>query len=181
MPEALRALYFARVDCHTTNARLLTASYATQYALKVRNSKSRKALARIVASDYPFALERFRHGQSAYRNGVMKLKVPRELRVCRFCAVAIESPEHALLICAASEALLAARNNFLVQIAHIWPTFEPPMDDDDALAALRGLQGNTAVLGVLGAFTHKVFLIFDAVELIWPDEFTRYKPVTPEP
>ncbi|KAJ6449896.1 hypothetical protein C8R45DRAFT_751526, partial [Mycena sanguinolenta] len=40
-------------------------------------------------------------------------KIPRDLRVCRFCKAEIESPEHALLECTAELQLVQMRQDFL--------------------------------------------------------------------
>ena len=77
----------------------------------------------------------------------------------------------------ASPTLVAVRVAFLVQINRLWPDFTAPVDEEDALPALRSLLGREAVLSVLGAFTHEVFQIFRAVELPWPAEFVKRKPV----
>ena len=145
--------------------------------LQVRNAENRKALARLYAGDYPLAVETLTHGDSAYHNGIQRLVVPLDERRCRFCADVVETPEHALLTCAGSPTLVAARVAFLVQINRLWPDFTAPVDEEDALPALRSLLGREAVLSVLGAFTHKVFQIFRAVELPWPAEFVKRKPV----
>lgn len=144
--------------------------------LKVIDPKNRKALARLVASDYPLAVERLRHGDSAFRNGIKRLVAPREHRFCRFCGSGVESPEHALLICPESEALVEARAEFLVHISALWPAFVPPLDDDEALPALKGLLGKKQVLGGLGAFTRRVFHIYEEIELQWPPEYVVRKP-----
>ncbi|KZV66155.1 hypothetical protein PENSPDRAFT_613063 [Peniophora sp. CONT] len=83
--------------------------------------------------------------------------------LCRLCATCVESPEHALLICTSSEALVATRVSFLLQLSLLWPGFKPPVDDDDASNALRALVEEKEVRGVLGTFVQEVFLIFDAV------------------
>ena len=72
---------------------------------------------------------------------------------------------------------IAARVAFLVQIHRLWPDFTAPVDEEDALPALRALLGREAVLSVLGAFTRKVFQILRAVPLEWPAEFVKRKPV----
>ncbi|VDB87754.1 unnamed protein product [Peniophora sp. CBMAI 1063] len=87
--------------------------------LKVLNHKARKALAQLVASDYPLALERLRHGDASFRNDVKRHADTQNLRRCRFCEESVESPEHALLICARSDALLTARVAFLVLVTGI--------------------------------------------------------------
>ena len=123
------------------------------------------------------AIETLTHGDSTYHNNIQRLVVPLDQRRCRFCAEAVETPEHALLTCAGSPSLIAARVAFLVQVHRLWPDFTAPVDEEDTLPALRALLGREAVLSVLGTFTHKVFQISRAVELSWPAEFVKRKPV----
>ena len=68
-----------------------------RHYLHLNDKDERKAFIRILASEHPFALEKFRHAYS--RNYKKYAKVPRERRMCRMCAVAVESPGHALLLC----------------------------------------------------------------------------------
>ncbi|VDC05403.1 unnamed protein product [Peniophora sp. CBMAI 1063] len=118
--------------------------------LAVRNPENRKALARVIASDHPLALEQLRHGH-AKRNGVAKFAVPQEERLCRFCAAAVESPEHAMLSCLGNDALKQAHTRFYGQVHLIWPAFVPPANEGEALGSLKSLLGEKSVLSVTGA------------------------------
>lgn len=123
------------------------------------------------------ACAHLRHGVSAFCNGIKCLVIPREHRLCRLCGASVETPENALLICPESEALSAARVEFLSHVSVLWPEFSTPMDDTSALPALKALMGEKKVLSGLGGFARKVFLIYDEIELQWPAEYIVRKPV----
>ncbi|KAJ7126658.1 hypothetical protein C8R46DRAFT_831506, partial [Mycena filopes] len=61
--------------------------------LRLVNSAHRIAFTRFLLSDHRLAVEGLRHGNRVWRY------VERELRLCRFCHVAVEDEPHALLVC----------------------------------------------------------------------------------
>ncbi|KAF8879476.1 hypothetical protein BD779DRAFT_1649417, partial [Infundibulicybe gibba] len=67
-----------------------------RHYLNVSNADHRKALTRLVLSSHCLALERLRWTEHR------RPSVEPHLRRCRFCQIAIESPEHALLECTAN-------------------------------------------------------------------------------
>ena len=99
------------------------------------------------------------------------LKVDRARRLCRICAASIESPEHALLICAENEALLQYRVDFLTKVVDRKPDFQIPSDEQEARAALRELLDSPESIAELAVFARRVFSIFTAIELVWPLDF----------
>ena len=84
-----------------------------------------------------------------------------------------------MLACTANETLVNARTQFLEQVKLIWPDFLPPQPSEDVLRALRALLGEKKVLSVTGAFVRKVFDVFNAVELVWPEAYVVQDPVPP--
>ena len=89
------------------------------------------------------------------------------------CAEYVESAEHALLMCTASDPLLTSRVDCLVRVTNLRPAFVAQTDEEDALTALRALFGEKAVHNVLGTYIRKVFGILEAVELQWPGLYTE--------
>ena len=73
---------------------------------------------RLLASERPLAIEKFRHAHN--RNYKKYSKVPRELRLCRMCASQVETPEHALLLCTGNDDLQVLRDDFFACIAPEW-------------------------------------------------------------
>ncbi|KAF8998486.1 hypothetical protein BDZ89DRAFT_1000036, partial [Hymenopellis radicata] len=64
-----------------------------RHYLRLRVTKHRKALTRLLLSDPPLALEQLRRADRYHPF------VPRDERLCRLCGSSIESPEHAILLC----------------------------------------------------------------------------------
>ncbi|KAJ7702820.1 hypothetical protein B0H17DRAFT_1043081, partial [Mycena rosella] len=85
-------------------------SLCFRHYLNVVNPKHRKALTRLLLSSHCLALERLRWVEHR------RPRIDRNLRVCRFCKVKIESPEHALLECTAAADLVMLRNDFLTRM-----------------------------------------------------------------
>jgi hypothetical protein len=81
-----------------------------RHYLNVVNPQHRKALTRLLLSSHCLALERLRWVEHR------RPRIDRNLRVCRFCKVKIESPEHALLECTAAADLVLLRNDFLTRM-----------------------------------------------------------------
>ncbi|KAJ7147957.1 hypothetical protein C8R46DRAFT_844016, partial [Mycena filopes] len=71
--------------------------------LRLVNSAHRIAFTRFLLSDHRLAVEGLRHGNRVWRY------VERELRLCRFCHVAVEDEPHALLVCTGHPALTGLR------------------------------------------------------------------------
>ena len=66
----------------------------------------RHTITRLLLSDHPLAWEQLRRDTRYYK------RVPRHLRLCRFCRTALESPEHVLMSCEASDDLSSLRDRF---------------------------------------------------------------------
>lgn len=77
--------------------------------LNIVREDHRVALTRLLLSHHPLALEALRHEDLS----LGRTFVPRDRRLCRFCAEAMESPEHALLECSANMTLPLIRARFL--------------------------------------------------------------------
>ncbi|VDB97613.1 unnamed protein product [Peniophora sp. CBMAI 1063] len=142
-----------------------------RHYLKIRNADDRSAMAKLMISSHPLAIERFRHG-SGVRNGVKRLIVPREERLCRLCAKAVESPEHAVLVCNGSDALKRLRGDFYASLHETRPDFVRPYTEEEALIALRTLICAHDICALLAAFVNKTLKLFGEVELVWPSRYT---------
>ncbi|KAF8994366.1 hypothetical protein BDZ89DRAFT_898168, partial [Hymenopellis radicata] len=89
-----------------------------RHYLRLRVTKHRKALTRLLLSDHPLALEQL-HQENGRRQpyrfpDVRRADryhpfVPRDERLCRLCGSSIESPEHAILLCEGDPDLVALR------------------------------------------------------------------------
>ncbi|VDB85252.1 unnamed protein product [Peniophora sp. CBMAI 1063] len=141
------------------------------YLISITDDDERIALTKLLVSDHPFALEQFRW--SSTRNGIERLKVAREDRLCRLCGLAVESPEHALLVCEGVQELIDARKAFAEQVRVACPDFVNSLPSLDAETVLVALISTAEVAVLLGAFTKTVFNIYDSYALEWPTLYTR--------
>ncbi|VDC02297.1 unnamed protein product [Peniophora sp. CBMAI 1063] len=87
-------------------------------------------------------------------------------RPCRLCHQCIESPGHAVFICASSTRLCTARQEFLSNVRMRLPGFNAPQQDDQALDALRVLMEDTAILDLIGAFAQIVVHSYDSLDAV---------------
>ncbi|KAK0437241.1 hypothetical protein EV421DRAFT_1675952, partial [Armillaria borealis] len=97
-----------------------------------------------------------------------RLYIPRDWHLCRFCRVAVEDEQHALLVCATVPSLVCLRQNFLVDILSICPQLQfawNGLGTDDRLACLLQLP---AAEPLLAQFVHHVFEIFCSVPVYIP-------------
>lgn len=127
--------------------------------LSVANAEHRKALTQILLSDHCLALERLRRVHPI---------IPRQLRLCRFCKMAIESPEHALLECIGSSSLTELRNIFASKIVVEFPSL--PLIDlhFSSVDCLKCLLTNRSITALLAKYVHDVLAFFDTVPIYTP-------------
>ena len=96
--------------------------------------------------------------------------------MCRLCAGAVESPEHALLMCTGRQDLVAARTVFYGKLQRLLPPFVPPATPEGALPALWLLLDSQASAAEMAGYIRSVFTICTSVELVWPVEFVERVP-----
>ncbi len=122
----------------------------------------RKALTRLLMSSHVLAVEVLRWSER-YRP-----YIPRDWRLCRFCRVAVEDEQHALLVCATAPGLVCLRRKFFVDILRVCPQLLVAwnaLGNDDRLACLLQLP---AAEPLLAQFVHNVFEIFRSVPVYIP-------------
>ncbi|VDC04142.1 unnamed protein product [Peniophora sp. CBMAI 1063] len=147
-----------------------------RHYLHLRDKEERKAFVRVLASEHPFALEKLRHGHT--RNYKIYSVVPRDRRLCRLCADAIESPEHALLLCTGDDRLRDMRAIFLAQAAARQPGLPDTRDAARATETLQSLLSLPNIAGELARYILFVFDLFDSVALVWPPDLITRIPRT---
>ncbi|KAJ7451572.1 hypothetical protein FB451DRAFT_1051190 [Mycena latifolia] len=133
------------------------------YLVLVVNPKHRKALTRLLVSQHPLAVERMRYKQRYHR-----VIVPRDERLCRFGCNTVETLEHALFFCGGAESLLECRQHFVHSARMTEPrlNFLAPWN---ATSILKALIFRRDTVCQIAKFAWKVFAIFDAVPMVWPD------------
>ncbi|KAJ7502783.1 hypothetical protein B0H11DRAFT_602354 [Mycena galericulata] len=110
-------------------------------------------------SCYRLAIEALRHGNRVWRY------VERELRLCRFCHVAVEDESHALLVCTGHPALTGLRADFLHDIYMLRPEYTTQVQTMSAFDFLMNIIHCWDVTKRLARFVFDVFAVFKKEEL----------------
>ncbi len=156
-------LIHGRLDYSSKSRRLVHNALAFRNYLKVQIFEHRRALARLVASDHPLAVEQLRRVSTTRR-------VPRESRTCRFCAISgtIESECHVLLNCT-DRRLTDLRDKFMDDALATCPALVQHRRTTTDLGFLRALLSRDATIDRLGAYVHEVFMLCAEVPMLIPD------------
>ncbi|PSR71854.1 hypothetical protein PHLCEN_2v12270 [Hermanssonia centrifuga] len=149
-----------RADYSSKERHLVHKTLAFRTYLRVQIFKHRRALARLVASDHPLAVEQLRRVARC---------IPRESRTCRFCKIygEVESETHVLLSCTDSR-LVLLRENFMQIAFATSPALVQQRQSMADLPFLRALLSREATIELLGAYVHKVFLLCAEVPMTFP-------------
>ncbi len=129
----------------------------------VKTQTHREAITSILLSTHSLALEKLRHVDHAHQ------PVPRNERFCRFCNTEVESPEHALLECQASEAVLNLRNIFLDKLFHTLPRLQNKMAELTSVEFLKAVIYERSTIVLVGKFVHEVLEEFYAIPVYRPN------------
>jgi hypothetical protein len=132
-----------------------------RHYLKIPNRTHRMSLTRLLLSCHPLALEKLR--QTEHR----RPKIPRDLRLCRFCQAEIESPEHALFECIENPEIVYLRDVLTCSLAVEIPLWET-INLLNPLAKLCTLLSRRATIGLLAKFSHEVISIYEGYPLQIP-------------
>jgi hypothetical protein len=136
--------------------------YMRHYLSMVTTPTHREALTSIMVSTHLLALERLRYVDHA------KSPVPRDQRVCRFCTIVLESPEHALLECRSSPAVLELRTVFLEKLFSTVPKMQDKMAQLTSIEFLKAIIYERKTIVLVGKYVHDVLQVFYAVPLHRP-------------
>ncbi|EJD35084.1 hypothetical protein AURDEDRAFT_75611 [Auricularia subglabra TFB-10046 SS5] len=125
------------------------------YLRVVRIPEHRDALTKLLLSEHDLGVERLRY-----------VDVAHDLRLCRFCLLAVETPAHALFACNGSQELSALRRQFYEDLA--------AMKEHEGLHSIRILELDKAIqhfactettLPMFARFVRGVFRCFDSLPL----------------
>jgi len=140
-----------------------------QVTLKMRHYLSlvstqlhREALTSLLLSTHQLAVEVLRYVDHA------RQPVPRSERFCRFCKSEVETPEHVMITCISSDALIQLRTTFLGQLFHNSPHFQNlivSLSNTDFLKTIIFSRPNIALVA---KFAYGVLQIFYAVPVLRP-------------
>ncbi|EPT05441.1 hypothetical protein FOMPIDRAFT_1111341, partial [Fomitopsis schrenkii] len=125
--------------------------------LSIPNQKHRAALIRLLASDHPLAVEQMRRRTPP---------VPREWRVCRFCARrgSIEDEAHTLLRCPGAM-LAEPRRRFSGQVLAVRRDLRVSMAITP-LSFLAEVVRDADTVGHLAELAHTVFVLCETLPMV---------------
>jgi hypothetical protein len=133
----------------TASGRLEPVSLKLRAYLRVPVPAHRKALTRILLASHPLGIEMLRYRER------LRLPVPRDARLCRFCLLSVETEGHALLGCSAPT-LVALRRVFLTDIYSKLLALPRHSDSTEDFLRLLLQTGNFDVLQRLAKYTYDV-------------------------
>ncbi len=142
--------------------RLITKTLMLRHYLHVLVPSHRISLTRILLSDHCLAEEQLRR-ETRYRPAY-----PPHLRLCRFGCPDMETPVHALLVCANNDELTRIRAHFFRDAVALCPALRGRSRTPEQMFAL--LYSHKKVVSVLARFAHHVLMVFAAVPLRVPQQ-----------
>ncbi|KAJ7589674.1 hypothetical protein C8J56DRAFT_785034, partial [Mycena floridula] len=136
-----------------------TSTLAMRYYLElVTVQKHRHAITRLSIGGHILASETLRYA---------RVCVPPEERLCRFCRILPETPEHAILGCVAHPELLVLRTQVLNDIAK-WFDVLNLLQMNSAIDVLKTIIFDQQSICTVAKFVYEVFQSFRTVPLPWP-------------
>ncbi|PBK98880.1 hypothetical protein ARMGADRAFT_918477, partial [Armillaria gallica] len=96
-----------------------TITLTLRHYLDVKIKDHRKALTWMLLSSYMLAIERLRWREFG------RPRLERDHRKCRFCKIAVESPEHAMLGCTSSQVQVHIRSQMMARVIRDEPDLAP--------------------------------------------------------
>jgi hypothetical protein len=127
------------------------------YLVMVKTQKHREALTSLLLSTHLLAVEILRYVDHALP------KVPRAERVCRFCKTEVETPEHALITCVFSDALIDLREQFLGKLFNDLPNLRHQMAELSNTEFLKAIIYPRSTIALVAKFAYDVLQTYYAV------------------
>ena len=135
----------------------------TRHYLSVPILEHRRAITDVLLSHHHLAIEEMRRT----RHGIPR--PPREDRLCRFCEVDIETPEHAFLRCVADPEIVALRTSSLSEILNTSPElrtlYTSGISDVDFL---KRMIYQRSTINMVAMYFAKVLKVFYATQMYSP-------------
>ncbi|PBK79388.1 hypothetical protein ARMGADRAFT_1056323 [Armillaria gallica] len=120
-----------------------TITLTLRHYLDVKVKDHRKALTWMLLSSHMLTIERLRWRELG------RPRLERDHRKCRFCKIAVESPEHAMLGCTSSQVLVHTRSQMLARL--------------DDVGFLKKLVQSRKAIATVAKWAHSILKIFYAV------------------
>jgi hypothetical protein len=123
----------------------------------VKTQAHREALTSIMLSTHQLAVEVLRYTDHVNQ------PVPRANKLCRLCKTTVETPEHALVTCASSDALVELRTSFLEQLFAKNPELQHVLEEKSETEFLKAMIYSRPAIALVAKFAHDVLQIFYAI------------------
>jgi hypothetical protein len=124
------------------------------YLTMVSTQVHREALTSLLLSTHRLALEILRYVDHEH------LPVPRSERLCRFCKMEVETPEHALITCTSSDAIIQLRSIFLPQLFHKAPHLQSLMVQLSNTEFLKAMIYSRPSIALVAKFAYDILEVF---------------------
>ncbi|KAJ7073321.1 hypothetical protein B0H15DRAFT_792954 [Mycena belliarum] len=121
----------------------------------VKTQRHREALNSLLLSTHLLAVEILRYGDHAQPR-----ENDRSKRVCRFCKIDVETPEHALLTCGASPEVVSLRRAFLEKLFIDAPTLRVLMDLLEPIEFFKAIIYERSTIALVAKFAYEVLEVF---------------------
>jgi hypothetical protein len=118
-----------------------------------------EALTSLLLSTHQLAVDILRYVDHA------KQLVIRSDRLCRFCMVKVETPEHTLITCTSSDALRALQASFLEKLFSNSPQLQRLMADLSETEFLKALIYSRTSIALLAKYAYDVLQFFYALSV----------------
>ncbi len=133
--------------------------------LSVRVAKHRVALTRLILSDHCLAIEQLCRHRMYFLPWI-----PREDHLCRFCLEAIETPEHALLLCTGSDEVMESRSRSFLVLTPLFPSVPlSHITAGNARWILKKLIFTGPTINLVAKFVWEILQIFGSTPIYLPD------------
>ncbi|KAE9385459.1 hypothetical protein BT96DRAFT_892074 [Gymnopus androsaceus JB14] len=134
------------------------------YLESIENHRHCKALTRLLVGDHSLAVVRLTWTDNH------RMMVPHDERVCRFCKEAVETPEHALLVCRHIP-LAERRQQFLAEFYASQPRAIVLRSDMDPIAYTAYLASCRSSFSIFAKWVFEVLKIYDSCPLYVPSQY----------
>ncbi|KAF5378200.1 hypothetical protein D9615_007560 [Tricholomella constricta] len=133
------------------------------YLILVKTRAHREAITSIMLSTHMLAVEKLRWVEHGHP------RVDRAERLCRLCLAEVETPEHALLDCAASHELLTLRNDFFVELLSSIPHLHSALEQMDSTSLLKRLIAQRPTISLVAKYAYQVLKLFYDIPIYRPN------------
>jgi hypothetical protein len=136
------------------------------YLKDIDNSQHLKAMTRLIAGDHSLAVVRLTWTDNH------RIQVPYDERLCRFCRLSVETPEHALLDCT-HVPLAIRRHTFFNDFYNLYPNAVKYTLNKNKAAYVGYLISCQISFSIVAKWIFDVLKIYDSTPLYVPTNYMR--------